>query len=339
VVYVVIVGFSDGGQRPIKLLYDYDKPDGEPHERTVARINPYLADGPDVIVQPRRTPLATVPEIQFGSMPNDGGYLLLDEGERDEIRAGDPIAARYIRELLGARGLMEGIRRWCLWLKDANPSDLRHSPTLRRRLEAVREYRARSKRSATKRLADTPALFGEIRQPTIRYLCVPRHGSDSRRYAPMAFAEPSVIAHDSTLTIPGADEYLFGILQSAMFMAWLRAVAGRIKGDPRISAELVYNNFPWPDDPGPSARDRVELAAREVLATRARYSSNSLDELYGPTSMPADLVRAHAALDRAVDGLYGRGRFDELKRFRLLLERYEIQVARLGAPMPRRGRR
>ncbi len=328
-VYVVIIGFSKDGRRPVKVLFDYDRPDGEPHERVVKRINPYLVDGPTVIVGPRPKPLRSVPAMRFGSMPNDGGNLILSTEERDQVEATDAIASRYVRRLLGARDLMSGGERWCLWLRDVSPADLRNSAFLRARVTAVRDYRLRSTRAQTKELAKTPALFGEIRQPTARYLSVPRHGSQNRRYAPMAFAEADVIAHDSTMTIEGADEYLFGILHSAMFMAWLRGIAGRIKGDPRISAELVYNNFPWPDNPSPAARERVKAAALEVLAARDQYSGLSLDALYDPIAMPPELMAAHAMLDRRVDALYGRGRFDEPKRLALLLAKYSALVGQL----------
>jgi hypothetical protein len=315
-VSVAIVGFSHGGWRAEKLLYDRGGP------RAVPRINPYLAAAPDVIVRPRRRPLAGVPPIRFGSMPNDGGHLVLGAEERAAILAGDPVAAGYVRELVGARSLMDGRRRWCLWLVGADPAGLGASATLRARVEAVRRHRAASARATTRRLAATPALFGEIRQPAARYLCVPRHGSAQRRCAPMAFAEPDAIAHDSTLTIAGASLHLFGVLQSAMFTTWLHAVGGRIKGDPRISAELVYNTFPWPRAAGPD----VSRAARRVLAVRAAHPGHSLDWLYDPRTMPRALSRAHDALDAAVDALYGGGAFDEAARLALLLERYSAMA-------------
>jgi len=336
-VHVVIVGFSDGGQRAQKLLYDYETPTSEPHERVASRINPYLADGPDVIVRPRRTPLLPVSPIVFGSMPNDGGHLILSEEEHDSVISTDPVAAKYVRRLLGADGMLDGKRRWCLWLVDADPADLRSSPTLTSALQGVFAHRSASTRGATQRLASTPALFGEIRQPIGRYLCVPRHSSESRRYIPMVFAEPEVIAHDSTATIAGADDYLFGILQSAMWMAWVRAVGGRIKSDYRISNELVYNTFPWPELSSAAPRSRVEESAREVLHVRTDYPDATLADLYAPLTMPAPLVRAHETLDREVDGLYGRGRFDEVSRLARLLERYRVLEGTLTPP-PRRRR-
>ena len=323
-VHVVAVGFSDGGARAPKLLYD-GRPGARP--RAVARISPYLAEGPDVVVRPRRAPLGNVPPARFGSMPNDGGHLVLGEAERAAIAASDPVAAAYVRELLGARALMDGERRWCLWLVDATEAELRASPVLAARVAAVRRHRAASRRAGTRRRAAAPALFGEIRQPSSRYLCIPRHGAEGRRVAPMAFAGPEAVAHDSTLTVAGAGLDHFGILQSAMFTAWLRAVGGRIKGDPRISAELVYNTFPWPE---PGARGAVERAAGGVLAARARHAPRPLGRLYDPAAMPAGLAAAHDALDAAVDALFARPPLDDAARLALLLARYARLAAAQG---------
>jgi hypothetical protein len=336
-VYVVIIGFSEGGQRPVKLIYDYERATvDEPHERRAAEINPYLADAPSgVLPRPSRTPLIPVPPIVFGSMPNDGGHLLLDADERDAILAGDPIAARYVRVLLGADGMLDGGLRWCLWLAGADPADLRSSPELRERIEQVRDYRLASTRPATRALAAVPSLFGEIRQPTQDYICVPRHTSEHRAYVPMVFERSSTIAHDSTLTIQTTDRYLFGLLHSAMWMTWVRTISGRLKGDFRISTQMTYNTFPWPDPPTEPQRQRIVAAAEQILLARAAHPGNTLADLYDPLAMPADLVRAHAQLDRLTDLLYGRGRFDEATRLAALLRRYET----LATLTPRKRRR
>lgn len=337
-VYVVIVGFSDGGLRPQKLIYDYERAVvDEPQERAATEINPYLADAPAAVIPIRsRTPLLPVPAMRFGSMPNDGGHLLLDEEDRTAIAATDPLAAKYIRVLLGADGMLDGGRRWCLWLLGADPADLRNSDELRRRIEMVKAYRLGSQRAATQKLAATPSLFGEIRQPSSRYICVPRHTSENRSYIPMVFADPDVIAHDSTMTVETEDMYIFGILHSAMWMAWVRAIGGRLKGDFRVSSEVVYNTFPWPDPPTGPARQRVADAAQTIVDARDARPNNTLADLYDPLTMPADLVHAHQTLDREVDGLYGRGRFDEIKRLAALLRRYD-QLTSLSAPRRRRS--
>jgi hypothetical protein len=324
-VYVVIIGFSDGGQRSQKLIYDYERSTvDDPQERVAKEINPYLADAPAAVL-PRRSgsPLLPVPHMAFGSMPNDGGHLLLDEEEHASILADDPIAARYVRVLLGADGMLDGRKRWCLWLLHADPADLRNSPELRERIGKVRDYRRKSTRLTTQALAAKPSLFGEIRQPTNEYICVPRHTSEHRSYVPMVFEEASTIAHDSTLTIQTSDLYVFGLLQSAMWMAWVRAISGRLKGDFRISAQITYNTFPWPDPPPATQRSRVVAAAESVLSARAAHAENTLADLYDPLAMPADLVDAHAQLDTTTDALWGRGRFDEVQRLATLLRRYE----------------
>jgi hypothetical protein len=334
-VYVVIIGFSDGGLRTPKLVFDYDTPTADPHVRRVRRLNAYLVDGPDVVIRPRRSPLVrSAPRMSFGSMPNDGGSLIVTAGDKPKVDV-DPVAAKYLRVLLGAEELMHGGQRWCLWLVDADPTDLRKSPVLKTRIDGVFQHRSKSDRPATKQLAATPSLFGERRQPEGDYLCVPRHGSALRRYHPMVPANQAVIAHDSTLTIEGASDYVFGVLQSAMFMTWLLSVGGRIKGDPRISAEMVYNTFPWPDSPGPAARNRVETAAQAVLAARENHSGTTLDALYDPKSMPVDLLAAHRKVDAAVDNLYGRVTLDEPKRLARLLARYQQLEGGLQAPTRR----
>ncbi len=324
-VYVVIIGFSDGGKRRTKLIYDYERATvDEPQERVAEQINPYLADAPaDVIPRRSRRPLVPALPIRFGNMPNDGGNLLINDRQELDAVLVDAIAARYFRFLLGADGMLDGTERWCLWLEQADPADLRNSPEIRTRVERVREHRLASARAATRELADTPSLFGEIRQPTVRYICLPRHTSENRKYIPCVFAEPSVIAHDSTLTIQSGDLYLFALLHSAMWMAWVRAIGGRLKGDFRISSELVYNTFPWPDAPTRPARERIVEAAQRILDVRAAHPSSTLDVLYDPLAMPVDLVRAHAEVDHQVDRLYGRGSFDDVTRLATLLRRYK----------------
>ncbi len=329
-VYVVIIGFSEGGKRRQKLIFDYEKASvDDPQERLATEVNPYLADAPaNVLPRPSRTTLLLVPAMSFGSMPNDGGHLLLTATERETIESVDPIAAKYIKVLLGADGMLDGGERWCLWLKGANPADLRNSGELRSRIQRVREYRLASKRAATRELASTPSLFAEIRQPTRDYICVPRHTSENRAYVPMVQSSVDVIAHDSTMTIETSDLYVFGLLHSAMWMAWVRAIGGRLKGDYRISATLVYNTFPWPDPPSEPQRERVIDAANEMLVARANHPGSTLADLYDPLAMPSDLVRAHRQLNQVTDSLYGRGRFDEVSRLATLLRRYQT-LARL----------
>lgn len=327
-VYVVIVGFSDGGQRTPKLIFDYDKPSvDEPHEFHANQINPYLTDASSSVIPGRRSkPFGNVKPMRFGSKPTDGGNLLLDADELELIGKTDPVASKYVRPLLGAEGLINSKERWCLWLVDADPSDIRASATLSSRVSAVRQFRLESKKAPTRDSAERPSLFQENHQPNGSYLCVPRHSSENRRWVPMVLSSEGVIAHDSTMTIEGCDVYLFGLLHSSMWMAWLRAIGGRLEMRYRISAQMVYNTFPWPDEPSPAARKKVEEAAQAVLDARDAHPGNTLADLYNPDGMPKDLLQAHTQLDKAVDALFGKGSFDEAKRLALLLKRYEMLV-------------
>lgn len=321
VVHVVVIGFASQPPSGRRLLFDYERPRSDPHEIAASQINAYLADAPSVVVRSSRRIPDGIPTCVFGSMPIDGGNLLLSPDDRADLLTREPAAAPLIRDLIGAEGLLNNKQRYCLWLADADPALLRTLPLVRERVEATRAFRLDSKRAATRELAAMPGLFGEIRQPAEKYLCMPRHSSAARMIVPVAFFEPGQIAHDSTLTISGADEYLFGILQSQIWMSWLRAIGGRLKSDYRISVEVVYNTFPWPE-PSAADRDRVASAAISVLQVRDQHAEASLADLYDPVTTPADLVRAHRDLDRAVDALYGRGEFDELKRLARLLDVY-----------------
>jgi hypothetical protein len=327
-VHVVIIGFSHRGQRPGKLLYDYEHVRAAPREFAATIINPYLVDAPSVVVGRRREPLVPSPPCRFGSMPNDGGHLIVDASQAADLITRDPVASRYLRQLVGAEQMMSGVRRYCLWLEDLSAADLRASPFLTDRVNAVRRYRQDSTRAATAALAATPRRFGEIRQPTARWLCLPRHTSERRLHVPLAFYSPVDIAHDSTLSIEGATDYHFGVLSSRMFNQWLRTVGGRIRSDLRISADLVYNTFPWPAEPSQQAYSRVADAGRAVLAARASLRDRTLADLYDPDTMPTDLARAHTALDREVQRLYTRRALPgELDRQQVLFARYSELAA------------
>lgn len=343
-VHVVIIGFSEGDWPGDKHLYEYVNVRGEPLVTTATQINPYLLDAPVTFVTERRHPLANVPRATFGSMPNDGGHLVLDEEEAEALREADPIAARYLREMASARQMLHGDRRWCLWLTNAPASDIRSSTELRRRVAQVRAYREASSRQATRRLAQTPHLFGEIRQPTEDYLCVPRHAAESRVIIPMQFLPPTIVASDSTIAIPGADLVLFGLMQSAMFTAWVRTVGGRIKNDLRFSAETVYNTFPFATATD-AQRKRIEAGSQAVLDARSMLGHRSLQDLYDPLAMPAPLVVAHRALDAAIDRLYSRRTLrSSADRLAVLFDRYteattNQQTMPVSAPTGRRRHR
>jgi hypothetical protein len=306
-VHCVIIGFASRTWPTQRQIFDYATPKSDPQVRRAKEINAYLIDAPPVIVTRRRVPLCNVPPASFGSMPNDDGAFLFTEDEAASVRRTDPIAAVYLREIASARQLLHGERRWCLWLVAAHAEDIRRSPILLERVERVRAYRSRSKRPTTKALADTPYLFGEMRQPTSDYLCVPRHVGETRRLVPMRFFPPTMVASDSTIAIPGADLYLFGVLQSATFTAWVRTVGGRIKNDLRMSVEQVYNTFPFPE-PDTAHRQRVAKAAEAVIEAREAHPGVALGDLYDPLATPADVMKAHRDLDQAVASCYGARR-------------------------------
>jgi len=284
-VHCVIIGFGlhDVAE---KWLFDYDTPKSEPHAMKAANINPYLVDGPDVVVAKRSKPLCAVPGIAKGSQPTDGGHLLLSTAEKDELLAMEPAAAVWIRPFLGSEEFINNISRWCLWLTNCPPEELRRMPEVLMRVEAVRTMRLASPKTVTRRDAATPALFQEIRQPENDYLLVPSVSSERRLYAPIGYMTASVIASNLAFTIPDATLFHFGVLQSTMHMAWMRAVCGRLKSDYRYSAGIVYNNFPWPE-PTDTQRAAIETSAQAILDARAQFPNATLADLYDPLTKRA----------------------------------------------------
>jgi hypothetical protein len=247
-----------------------------------------------------------------------------------------------VRRIVGSDEFINGINRWCLWLADANPAEHRTMPKVMERVKQVEQHRRSSTRPATIRLAETPALFGEIRQPVRDYLIVPKLSSERRRYIPIGFMRKEVIASDLCLTIADAMLYHFGVLTSAMHMVWVRQVCERFKNDYRYSNNLVYNNFPWPENPTDAQRERVESLAQAVLVARAEYPSSTLADLYDPLTMPRSLLDAHRRLDAAVDRCYRTAPFtNELNRLEFLFNLYRKYTQPLigATERPRRPRR
>ncbi|MEY4725862.1 MAG: hypothetical protein RLZ36_489 [Pseudomonadota bacterium] len=303
----MIVGFGLPNAKP-KLIYEYDDIKGEPHATQASQINAYLVNAPWVILENRKTAIGKVPPMLFGSMPNDGGHLLLTDEEKQTLLADEPDAAPWVKPFLGAEEFINRRSRWCLWLVNCPPSVMRSLPQVMQRVQAVRKLREASTRSNTRELADTPALFGEIRQPTSgEYLLVPRVSSEKRKYVPVGFLDASVIASDATLIVPNASLFHFGVLTSTMHNAWMRMTCGRLESRYRYSASIVYNNFPWPDTTAKAVSDKhrqaIEDCAQAVLDARQEDPHASLADLYAD-SMPAALVKAHRRLDAAVDKAY-----------------------------------
>lgn len=304
-VHCVILGLSRNPPGKRKL-WSYPDAKGQPVLSQVSNINPYLVDAPNVVVSARRSPISPDAEkMDFGSMPNDGGHLSdISSEEAIQIRANDAIAAKYLKRIVGARELIHNEERYCLWLQGANPSDLRSSPELSKRVSAVRALRTDSKREATKKLASRPAEFGEIRQPEVPYIAVPRVSSENRDYVPMTVLSPEVVTNDALLVVPMKSLATFGFLQSKVFAIWNKAISGRLKSDVRISATITYNNFVSPML-NEEQREQIERGAEAVLTARSSFAFNTLADLYDPASMPPALKRAHDKLDELVLRAFG----------------------------------
>ena len=247
-VYCVIVGFTNYDTAN-KSIFEYEDIKGEAHEIKAKNINPYLVDAKDIFVGKRRKPICNIPEISFGSMPNDGGNFLFTDEDKNAFIEQEPKAEKFFRPLISAHEFLNGHKRWCLWLKNANPTDLKETKLVTERIENVRKLREESTRQATQKLAAFPTLFGEDRQPKSEYVLIPRHSSENRKYIPLGFFDENSIASDSCLFIEGAKLYHFGILMSSIHMVWVKNMCGRIKSDYRYSNELVYNIYPFPENP------------------------------------------------------------------------------------------
>ncbi|MDR1219047.1 MAG: N-6 DNA methylase, partial [Treponema sp.] len=334
-VYCVIVGFSLF-DRNNKALYHYTDVTADPTETKANQINAYLIDAPLVFIQKRNMPLCDVSGMAFGSMPNDGGNFLLTEEEKNRILENGQSIKELIRPFLGADELINNIPKYCIWLKDISPAQYQNSKEIQRRIAEVRKHRENSTREATQKLADFPTLFGEIRQPDTNYLIIPRVSSEKRTYIPIGFFEANIIAGDTTLVIPNATLYEFGVITSSMHMVWVRYVCGRLKSDYRYSASIVYNNYPWPN-PTDKQRASIETTAQSVLDARKKYPELSLATLYG-SNMPPELVKAHRKLDKAVEAAYGRSFDNDSQRVAYLFELYQKLSGELFVETRKRGK-
>jgi hypothetical protein len=322
-VHCVIIGFATHDAR-VKTIYDYDAPDGKPHAIRAKNINPFLIDAPNVLLINRKDPICQVPAMRFGSMPRDGGHFIFTEQEKDDFIRKEPDAKKWIRPYTGAQEFINGYTRYCLWLKDIKPDELSKLFEVLTRVELVRKFRLDSKAEATRRFATTPSLFCQIAQPKTDYLLVPRVSSERRYYIPIGFISSNVIANDQVLTISNASFFHFGIISSLMHMAWVRYTCGRLKSDFRYSKDIVYNNFPWPENPSEKQKQTIETATQGVLDARAQFANSSLADLYDPLSMPSVLLKAHQHLDKTVDAAYGKNDFQtEAQRVAFLFELYE----------------
>ena len=272
----------------------------------VANINGYLIPGPNIYVRHRKFPFFDVPEMKFGNMPRDGGNFILTPEERDDLISKNPRAEKWIRPYIGSKEFIQGIKRYCLWLEDCTPDELRKMPLVYERVKNVREFRLASKAASTRKFADKPMLFCQMAQPKTNYLLVPRVSSERRKYIPIGYMDANTIASDATLTVPNANLFHFGVLMSSVHMNWVRLVCGRLKSDYRYSATICYNPFPWPLFYPEEFKARIEKTAQKILDARKNYPKASYADLYDEISMPYDLRKAHEENDLAVLSLYGR---------------------------------
>ncbi len=296
-VHCVIIGFAYVNKKPKTLFTD---------ERyiNVNNINPYLIDAPTVLIENRSKSISNAPNIMYGSMPIDDGHLILSADDLDLLLAENNANIKFVKKYLGGAELLRNTDRWCLWLKNVSPKDIQQSKFIIERIKCVKEFRESSKRPQTKVLADTPTLFGEIRQPESNMLVITKVSSENRKYIPIGFVSPEIIVNGSALIIPDATLYHLGVLSSNIHNAWVRLVAGRMKSDYQYSGTIVYNNFPW-CNPTEEQKARIEKTAQAILDARALYPDCSLADLYDELTMPPELRKAHQENDRAVMQAYG----------------------------------
>ena len=299
-VHCVIVGFSKAQYLGKRRIFDNGL------EKTVSNINGYLVEADDIVIESRKKPICRVPEMIFGNMPNDNKGLLSNysDEQKNIIVQKFPQSEPLFRKFLGAEEFINHTNRWCLWLTDVSPRILSSIPPVMDAIKGVKEARLKSSREGTRKQANTPMLFGEIRQPNTDYILVPRHSSENRRYIPIGYITPEIICGDANMLIPNATLYHFGVLTSNVHMAWMRTVCGRIKSDYRYSKDIVYNNFPWPS-PTLEQKAEIEQTAQMILDARAQHPDCSLADLYDETTMPPELRKAHQQNDKAVMKAYG----------------------------------
>ena len=328
-VHVVIIGFSNFNIER-KQLFNYLDNKKEAEKIIVKNINPYLIEGKDLFVTSRNKPICQSPKMTKGSQPtDDGNFIFNSSQELNDFLNKEPGAKSYIKKYVGAREFINSIDRWCLWLVNIKPEELRRMPYLLEKIEKVRKFRSQSTSKAT-RSYPYNHLFQQIHQPLGNYLVIPSVSSERRNYVPLGFFDSNTITSNLCLIIPEAGLYHFGILSSSFHMTWMKYTCGRLKSDYRYSKDIVYNNFPWPLSPTDKQKQTVEAAAHAVLDARAQFPDASLADLYDPNTMPPALVKAHQALDKAVDLCYRPQPFtNETKRIEYLFELYEQYTAGL----------
>ena len=338
-VHCVIVGFGLENT-PGKVIYEYQEIKGKAHAVPALNINPYLVDAPNTLLIKRTTPICHVSPMMEGSALIDDGHFIVSAEEVAQLKTTDPSVSQWLRQLYSGEDFLNGGFRWCLWLSGVPPTAIKASAFTLARVAKVKQFRLGSSRLATTQLALSPTQFGEIRQPAGKYLFIPKTSSERRAYAPIGFMAASALINNTSLYVDNATLFEFGVLSSTMHNAWMRATCGRLESRYRYSAQIVYNNFPWPDlpaalvpnkplTPAHKAQAAIETAAQAVLDARTQYFPDaSLADLYDPLTMPVPLLKAHQKLDAAVDKAYqlcgGKKSYaTDAERVAFLFERYQ----------------
>ncbi|HNL08695.1 MAG TPA: hypothetical protein PKH93_14050, partial [Chitinophagales bacterium] len=299
-----------------------------------------LIEGGNTIIRSRLQPICDVQKMVFGSKPVDNGQFLFTTEEKQQFLAIEPRAAKWFKQIMGSEEFINGKTRWCLWLENIEPKELRDLPEVYKRVDNVRKFRLASKKAATVKGAAIPHMFDEPRHIEANSLIIPSVSSEKRHYIPFGYLNKDVVVSNAALFVPNATLYLFGMLTSKMHMAWVKYICGRLKSDYRYSNTIVYNNYPFPKEVQEKKRLAVATAAQSVLDIRAaeQAKGNTLADLYDPLTMPAALLKAHEALDKAVDKCYRDAPFaTEAKRIEFLFDLYEQYTAGLfAAPKKKR---
>ena len=297
-VHCVIVGFSIAANSADKRLFDNGT------EKIVKNINGYLVEADDIVIESRTNPICNIPKIGMGNQPIDDGNYLFTEEEMKAFIKSEPTSKKYFKKWLGSREFINGYYRYCLWLGDCSPRELRSMPKCLERVENVRQFRLKSKRTSTLKMAEKPTRFQTENMPKGNSIIIPETSSENRRYIPIGFISPEILCSNAVRLIPNATLYHFGVLTSNVHMAWVRTVCGRLKSDYRYSKDIVYNNFPW-CNPTPEQKAKIEKTAQAILDARAKETDSSLADLYDETTMPSDLRKAHQLNDIVVMQAYG----------------------------------
>ena len=325
-VFCVIVGFANYDTNN-KSIFEYEDIKGEAHEIKAKNINAYLVDAKDILVEKKRKPICNIPEIIKGNYYAKSEGLIIEEEDLHYLESNEPNAKKYIKLLIGADEFINNRKRYCLWLVDCPPDELRKMPLVMERVNRVKADRLKSTDKGMQNL--TPTQFRETNNPD-NCLVIPVVSSERRKYIPMGFIDKNTISTNGNLIMPNGNLFHFGVLMSAMHMAWIKTVCGRLKSDFRYSKDIVYNNFPWAENPSEKQIKQIEEKAQKVLEVRSSFPNSSLADLYNPLTMPPTLIKAHNDLDKAVDSAYRTAPFtSEANRMVYLFELYEKYTADL----------